>query len=125
MNSFFQHFFFVLFCCLFFIEMSKRKALSFEEKRTRMKEIFFETVCSHRYKVCVVIFFFFKQVDVYTLKELEKIAPKSKGIIAMSVEEVLTSLVNDDEVLTDKIGTSNYFWVFASHERATVCFSIT
>ena len=58
---------------------------------------------------------------MYTLKELEKLAPKSKGIIAMSVEEVLTSLVNDDEVLTDKIGTSNYFWVFASHERATVC----
>ncbi|XP_006885459.1 PREDICTED: meiotic nuclear division protein 1 homolog [Elephantulus edwardii] len=51
--------------------MSKKKGLSAEEKRTRMMEIFFETK------------------DVFQLKDMEKIAPKEKGITAMSVKEVL------------------------------------
>ncbi|XP_016145073.1 meiotic nuclear division protein 1 homolog [Sinocyclocheilus grahami] len=42
--------------------MSKKKGLSLEEKRSRMMEIFFETK------------------DVFQLKDMEKIAPKSKGI---------------------------------------------
>uniref|UniRef100_UPI00398F5F15 meiotic nuclear division protein 1 homolog isoform X2 n=1 Tax=Pristiophorus japonicus TaxID=55135 RepID=UPI00398F5F15 len=76
--------------------MSKKKGLSIEEKRTRMMEIFFETK------------------DVFQLKDLEKIAPKEKGITSMSVKEVLQSLVDDAMVDTDRIGTSNYFWAFPS-----------
>ncbi|XP_078067482.1 meiotic nuclear division protein 1 homolog [Mustelus asterias] len=76
--------------------MSKKKGLSIEEKRTRMMEIFFETK------------------DVFQLKDLEKIAPKEKGITSMSVKEVLQSLVDDGMVDTDRIGTSNYFWAFPS-----------
>ncbi|XP_051898296.1 meiotic nuclear division protein 1 homolog isoform X1 [Pristis pectinata] len=76
--------------------MSKRKGLSFEEKRSRMMEIFFETK------------------DVFQLKDLEKIAPKEKGITSISVKEVLQSLVDDTLVDTDRIGTSNYFWAFPS-----------
>ncbi|XP_051473821.1 meiotic nuclear division protein 1 homolog [Apus apus] len=76
--------------------MSKKKGLSFEEKRTRMMEIFFETK------------------DVFQLKDIEKIAPKEKGITSMSVKEILQSLVDDGMVDTDRIGTSNYFWAFPS-----------
>ncbi|XP_043919428.1 meiotic nuclear division protein 1 homolog [Protopterus annectens] len=76
--------------------MSKKKGLSVEEKRTRMMELFFE------------------KKDVYQLKDLEKIAPKEKGITSMSVKDVLQSLVDDALVDSDRIGTSNYFWAFPS-----------
>ncbi|KAJ1981768.1 Meiotic nuclear division protein 1 [Dimargaris xerosporica] len=75
--------------------MSKR-GLSYDEKRRRLEELFYETK------------------DFFQLKELEKIAPKSKGIVAQSVKEVLQSLVDDDIVKGEKIGTSNYFWSFPS-----------
>jgi len=76
--------------------MSKKKGLSFEEKRDRMLEVFY----SHK--------------DVFQLKDLEKICPKEKGIIAQSVKEVLTSLCDDGLVDTEKVGTSVYFWAFPS-----------
>jgi len=76
--------------------MSKKKGLSFEEKRDRMLEIFYT------YK------------DVYQLKDLERICPKEKGIISQSVKEVLTSLCDDGMVDTEKVGTSVYFWAFPS-----------
>ncbi|XP_022110506.1 meiotic nuclear division protein 1 homolog isoform X2 [Acanthaster planci] len=52
--------------------------------------------------------------DVFQLKELEKIAPKTKGITSMSVKDVVQSLVDDGMVDSDRIGTSNYFWAFPS-----------
>ena len=64
-----------------------KKGLSLEEKRKKMLEILYETK------------------DFFLLKELEKIAPKQKGIIAQSVKDVLQSLVDDNLVDTDKIGT--------------------
>ncbi|XP_036031299.1 meiotic nuclear division protein 1 homolog [Onychomys torridus] len=76
--------------------MSKKKELSAEKKRTRMKELFFETK------------------DVFQQKDLEKLAPKEKGITAMSVKEVLQSLVDDGTVDCERIGTSNYYWAFPS-----------
>ncbi|XP_071945215.1 meiotic nuclear division protein 1 homolog [Antedon mediterranea] len=76
--------------------MSKKRGLSLEEKRTRMMEIFFE------------------KKQFFQLKELEKIAPKEKGINSMSVKDVVQSLVDDAMVDTDRIGTSNYFWAFPS-----------
>nr|ACO15174.1 Meiotic nuclear division protein 1 homolog [Caligus clemensi] len=80
--------------------MSKKKGLSFEEKRSRMLELFYE------------------KKDVFLLKELEKIAPKEKGIVSQSVKEVVQSLVDDSLVDTDKIGTSVYFWSFPSKTTA-------
>lgn len=50
--------------------------------------------------------------------DLEKIAPKLKGITSMSVKDVVTSLVDDGMVDTDKIGTSVYFWAFPSKASA-------
>lgn len=76
--------------------MSKKKGLSLEEKRTRMLEIFFESK------------------DVFQLKDIEKIAPKSKGITPMAVKEVLQSLVDDNMVDSERVGTSNYYWAFPS-----------
>ncbi|CAG8478850.1 9063_t:CDS:2 [Acaulospora morrowiae] len=75
--------------------MSK-KGLSAAEKRKRLEELFHETK------------------DFYQLKELERIAPKQKGIVMQSVKDILQELVNDNLVAQDKIGTSNYFWSFPS-----------
>lgn len=53
-----------------------KKGLSLEEKRQKTMEYFYETK------------------DVFLMKDLEKILPKSKGITSMSVKEVVTSLVS-------------------------------
>jgi len=76
--------------------MSKKRGLSLEEKRQKMLEIFYE------------------KKMFFQLKELEKIAPKEKGITPMSVKEVLQSLVDDNLVDAERIGTSNYFWSYPS-----------
>ncbi|RZC68462.1 hypothetical protein C5167_031739 [Papaver somniferum] len=66
---------------------SKKRGLSLEEKREKMLEIFYDSQ------------------DFYLLKELEKLGPK-KGVISQSVKDVIQSLVDDDLVLKDKIGSS-------------------
>ena len=40
----------------------------------------------------------------------------------MSVKEILQSLVDDDLVDSDRIGTSNYFWAFPSKAANMVSF---
>jgi len=57
---------------------------------------------------------FHEKKDFFQLKELEKIAPKEKGIVQGTVKDVIQSLVDDGLVDTDKIGTSVYFWAFPS-----------
>ncbi|XP_041982282.1 meiotic nuclear division protein 1 homolog [Aricia agestis] len=79
--------------------MSKKRGLSADEKKVRMLEIFHQTK------------------DFFQLKELEKIAPKEKGITMQSVKEVVQSLVDDHLVDTEKIGTSIYFWSFPSKAK--------
>lgn len=74
--------------------MSKRKGVSLDEKRTRMLQIFYE------------------KREFFTLKEIEKIASKEKGIVLQSVKDVLQALVDDGLVRSDKIGTSVFFWAF-------------
>ncbi|XP_051164411.1 meiotic nuclear division protein 1 homolog [Leptopilina boulardi] len=74
--------------------MSKRKGVTLDEKRSRLLQIFYE------------------KREFFTLKELEKIAPKEKGIVVQSVKDVLQNLVDDGLVHSDKIGTSIYFWAF-------------
>ncbi|VDD75452.1 unnamed protein product [Mesocestoides corti] len=65
--------------------MSKKRGLSLEEKREKMTE------------------FFHEKKDFFTLKELERLCPKEKGIPSMTVKDVLMSLVYDGIVDTDKI----------------------
>ncbi|XP_077258026.1 meiotic nuclear division protein 1 homolog [Temnothorax americanus] len=74
--------------------MSKRKGVSLDEKRMRMLQIFYD------------------KKEFFTLKELEKIAPKEKNIVAQAVKDVLQGLVDDGLVRSEKIGTSIYFWRF-------------
>jgi len=76
--------------------MSKKRGLSLDEKRKGMLEIFYE------------------KKEFFQLKELEKIAPKEKGIITQSVKDVVQGLVDDCMVDSDKIGTSVYFWAYPS-----------
>ncbi|KAJ8923222.1 hypothetical protein NQ315_001777 [Exocentrus adspersus] len=75
--------------------MSKR-GISAEEKRNRMLQLFYE------------------KGECFQLKELEKLAPKEKGIVANSVKVVVQQLVEDGLIDTDKIGGSIYFWSFPS-----------
>ncbi|XP_012258729.2 meiotic nuclear division protein 1 homolog isoform X2 [Athalia rosae] len=74
--------------------MSKRKGLSADEKRVKMLQLFYE------------------KKEFYQLKDLEKIAPKEKGIVAQSVKDITQTLVDDGLIDTAKIGTSIYFWSF-------------
>ncbi|KAI1794198.1 meiotic nuclear division protein 1 [Ganoderma leucocontextum] len=76
------------------------RGLSAEEKRVKLLEMFHETK------------------DFFQLKELEKMAPKMKGIVSQSVKDVLQSLVDDGLVQADKIGSSNFFWSFPSQRGA-------
>ncbi|XP_056647628.1 meiotic nuclear division protein 1 homolog [Diorhabda sublineata] len=80
--------------------MSK-KGVSAEEKRKRMLQLFYE------------------KGEFFQLKELEKLAPKAKGIVANSVKDVIKQLVEDGLVDTDKIGTSIYYWAFPSKSLTT------
>lgn len=73
--------------------------MSKDEKRTRVLDYFYE------------------KKEFFHLKELEKDIPKVKGVIAQSVKEIVTELVNDNLVDSDKIGTSTYFWAFPSKAR--------
>jgi len=75
---------------------SKRKGLSLEDKRAKMLELFHE------------------KKDFFQLKELEKMGPSEKGIIAQSVKDVVKSLHDDGLVNSDKIGSSIYFWSLPS-----------
>ncbi|CAO3576698.1 unnamed protein product [Absidia cylindrospora] len=74
-----------------------RKGVSAEEKRIRMLNVFHE--------LC----------EVYQLKNLKKLVRKK----AYSVKDVVQSLVDDDLVVTDKIGISNYYWSFPSAAAQT------
>src|SRR5690348_3145903 len=75
--------------------MAKGKGLSFEEKRKRM--------------LCI----FKDDPSFFHLKDIEKLGTK-KGIIFQAIKEVLDSLVNDNLVETDKIGSSNFYWALPS-----------
>lgn len=57
------------------------------------------------------------------LKELEKSGPK-KGVISQSVKDVVQSLVDDDLVFKDKIGTSvsKTGFTFAYFASTFVCY---
>ncbi|KAI3429264.1 hypothetical protein D9Q98_005361 [Chlorella vulgaris] len=75
--------------------MAKRKGMSLEEKRQTLLDVF------HSSK------------DIFSLKEVEK-QGSARGVVLQSVKEVLQSLVDDDLVHGEKIGTSNFFWSFPS-----------
>ena len=46
-----------------------------------------------------------------TQQDIEKLAPK-RGVVLQSVKDTLQSLVDDDLVVGEKIGASNFYWAF-------------
>ncbi|CDW83788.1 meiotic nuclear division protein 1 homolog [Stylonychia lemnae] len=73
----------------------KKKGLSFEDKRSKLLEVYYE------------------KKEVLNLKELEKWGPK-KGIVLQTVKDVNQSLIDDNMVQTDKIGAGAFFWALPS-----------
>ena len=55
-----------------------------------------------------------KQQSFFHMKDLEKILPKAKGITPMSIKDVIQSLVDDDRLMTEKVGSSSFYWCFDS-----------
>lgn len=72
-----------------------RKGVSWEEKRQRLKKIVFVGN------------------DVFNLKQLEKRGKKA-GIVQQTVKDVAQSLVDDNMIDLDKVGSQNIYWGFAS-----------
>ncbi|EQC40814.1 hypothetical protein SDRG_01882 [Saprolegnia diclina VS20] len=76
--------------------MSKRKkGVSLDEKRERILKIYHESL------------------DVFNLKEVEKLGSKA-GVVLQTIKDVNQALLDDNLVDTDKIGAGNYFWSFPS-----------
>ncbi|PLW43150.1 hypothetical protein PCASD_08044 [Puccinia coronata f. sp. avenae] len=86
--------------------MSKR-GLSSEEKQKRTLE------------------FFHENDSFFTLKDLTKLIPKAKGVVAQSVEETLKSLIDDGLVHVEKVGTVNLFWSFSSEASLATSRALT
>jgi len=59
------------------------------------------------------------EASFFTLKELETLG-KSKGVIPQAVKDVVESLVADDEVQSDKVGSQLLFWALPSQRTATL-----
>lgn len=76
--------------------MSKKKTMSHDEKLTNVEELLYE------------------KSEPFTLKELEKLAQKEKGVRSMVVKDVIQMLVNDGRIMGDKIGATNFYWLFPS-----------
>merc|ERR1712080_43150 len=73
----------------------KRKGMSLEEKRNKLLEMYYE------------------KKEVLNLKEVEKFGAK-KGIVLQSIKDVNQSLIDDNLVMTDKVGIGTFFWALPS-----------
>lgn len=76
--------------------MSKKKTMSHDEKLNNIEELLYE------------------KAEPFTLKELEKLAQKEKGVRSMVVKDCIQMLVNDARIVGDKIGATNFYWLFPS-----------
>ncbi|KAK1348584.1 meiotic nuclear division protein Mnd1 [Hamiltosporidium magnivora] len=72
-----------------------------------------------------VLDFFKEKKEFFTLKELEKLLPKAKGVVSQKVKEIIQSLVDDDLIKQEKIGISHYFWCFPSDTLHTLELSLS
>mmetsp|Transcript_5004 Transcript_5004/g.19999 ORF Transcript_5004/g.19999 Transcript_5004/m.19999 type:complete len:206 (-) Transcript_5004:146-763(-) len=86
--------------------MAKRKkGLSYEEKRERTLGVYHS------------------RLEVFNLKEMEKLASE-KGVISQAVKEINQSLVDDNLVEAEKIGSGMFFWSFPSKRFQTLTLEI-
>ncbi|EJW04400.1 hypothetical protein EDEG_01364, partial [Edhazardia aedis USNM 41457] len=56
-----------------------------------------------------------RERNFFTLKELEKLSSKA-GINEQSFKDVLQSLIDDNIVFVEKLGSSNYYWSFSKDD---------
>ncbi|CAG9536650.1 unnamed protein product [Cercopithifilaria johnstoni] len=61
---------------------------------------------------------FYESNEFFQMKDLEKIAPKQKGVVPQSVKEITQLLVDEGLVECEKIGTFVCYWAFSS--QATI-----
>ena len=80
--------------------MASKRGLTQDEKRKRMLD------------------FFFEKQDFFQLKDIEKLCSAEKGITINTIKDILTSLVDDGLVDSEKIGTSIYYWSLPSKALA-------
>mmetsp|Transcript_13883 Transcript_13883/g.24329 ORF Transcript_13883/g.24329 Transcript_13883/m.24329 type:complete len:207 (-) Transcript_13883:1095-1715(-) len=81
--------------------MSKRKGMSADDKRGTMLSIFHESA------------------DVFQLKDIEKLSTK-RGINSQTIKDVLQTLLDDDLVRMEKIGSSNYYWSYPAQASVKI-----
>ena len=77
--------------------MGPKKGMSADEKKNTLLKIY------HNLR------------EPMNLKELEKLGSK-KGIVEKTIKDINQSLVDDNLVSTDKIGSSNFYWSFPGAE---------
>ena len=91
-----------------------KKGISWDEKRKRILQIYYDQVsCPLKKKPLSNFSFVFLQKAVFNLKEIEKIGAK-KGVIVQAIKDVNQSLVDDNLVESDKIGIGSFFWALPS-----------
>ncbi|KAH8815163.1 meiotic nuclear division protein 1 [Xylogone sp. PMI_703] len=56
-------------------------------------------------------------MGVYSFKELEKLLPSVGSINGMQVKDYLQTLVDDNQIRVEKIGSGNWYWSFMSDVR--------
>lgn len=81
--------------------MASKRGLTVDEKRKRMLD------------------FFFEKQDFFQLKDVEKLCSQEKGITINTIKDILTALVDDGLVQSEKIGTSVYYWSLPSKALAS------
>ncbi|KAF0979903.1 hypothetical protein FDP41_001056 [Naegleria fowleri] len=70
---------------------------------------------SNEEKLDICVDFFLENREPFSLKELEKRLPKFNPAIKFPlVKDLLTQLTADSRIDTDKIGSSNQYWLFPS-----------
>ena len=75
----------------------KKKGKSLGEKEEIVLKVY------HEYK------------EPFNLAEIEKLA-SSRGVVQQSIKDVNQNLLYDNKILSDKIGSGNFFWSFPSKQ---------
>ena len=75
--------------------MSKKRGLSVDDKRKVILKIYHEAK------------------EPFNLKEIEKLGSKA-GVVEQTIKDVNQTLLDDNLVQSDKIGSANFYWSFPS-----------
>ncbi len=82
-----------------------KKTSTKEEKVYKFAKYFTDHVC--------VLLLPFTKNSVYNMAEIEKVVSKSVGIGGQIVKEILQACLDEDMVITEKIGGGRYYWSFS------------